>query len=361
MAHRHYYAMFRFCRSISRYHLSLATVDSLTHIAVGACIGELVAGKKIGKKAMILGAIGQSIPDIDFVASYWMPVSADLLAHRGFTHSLLFAVLITALLTLLSASLFPSTGLSKRRWALLWGIQLFMHLFLDIFNVYGTGLFEPFSHYRLSLNVFFVLDPLFSLWPVLALIAQTILHRSSSLRGRISVSALTLSLIYMLYSISNKLLIDKTIRHDLAQKNIAAQKYFSTPTALNNLLWYIVVQTDSGYYVGYRSVLDHSAAITYHFVPQNDQLLTHIEDTLALARLKRFSQGYYTATYYHDTLVFNDLRFGEMTAGLLPAPRFCFYYYLQPNAANDVIIQRGRFAGWNKQVINLFIRRIGGK
>ncbi|HLP38350.1 metal-dependent hydrolase, partial [Lacibacter sp.] len=67
-------------------------MDSITHIALGACIGEAFFEKGFGKKAMLWGALAQSIPDIDFVASFWMGTADDLLAHRGFTHSLLFAV-----------------------------------------------------------------------------------------------------------------------------------------------------------------------------------------------------------------------------------------------------------------------------
>jgi inner membrane protein len=46
------------------------------------------------KKAMLWGALAQSIPDIDFLASFWMNTSGNLLAHRGFTHSFLFVAII---------------------------------------------------------------------------------------------------------------------------------------------------------------------------------------------------------------------------------------------------------------------------
>ena len=71
-------------------------MDSLTHIAIGACIGELFLGKKIGKKAMLYGAIAASLPDIDFVASFWLKTPDDLMAHRGLTHSFLFAFIVVA-------------------------------------------------------------------------------------------------------------------------------------------------------------------------------------------------------------------------------------------------------------------------
>src|SRR5579872_7486382 len=76
------------CFNDTRYEM-----DSLTHIAVGACIGDLFLGKKIGKKAMLYGAIAASLPDIDFISSFWLDTADDLMAHRGFTHSFLFGLL----------------------------------------------------------------------------------------------------------------------------------------------------------------------------------------------------------------------------------------------------------------------------
>jgi len=74
-------------------------MDSLTHTVIGACIGDAVAGKKMGKKAMLWGALANNLPDIDVVTSLWMSQADSLLAHRGFTHSILFAVLATPLLS----------------------------------------------------------------------------------------------------------------------------------------------------------------------------------------------------------------------------------------------------------------------
>jgi inner membrane protein len=58
-------------------------VDSLTHIALGACMGEAFAGKKLGRKAMLWGAMAQSAPDIDFLAGFWMDTPSNLLAQPG--------------------------------------------------------------------------------------------------------------------------------------------------------------------------------------------------------------------------------------------------------------------------------------
>ena len=62
-------------------------MDTVTHIVLGACIGEATAGKILGRKAMLFGALSQSLPDIDFIAYFWLDKTDNLLAHRGITHS----------------------------------------------------------------------------------------------------------------------------------------------------------------------------------------------------------------------------------------------------------------------------------
>lgn len=40
-------------------------MDSVSHIVIGAAIGEIFLGKKIGRWGMLLGAIAKSVPDFD--------------------------------------------------------------------------------------------------------------------------------------------------------------------------------------------------------------------------------------------------------------------------------------------------------
>ncbi len=140
-------------------------MDSLTHIVLGACIGEVFIGKKFGKRSLFLGAVAQSLPDIDFVASFWMTPTQDLIAHRGITHSLLFVLLVTPLLAWLADKWRRPHDIAFKTWLWFFAIELLTHLSLDIFNAYGTGLLEPFSHQRFCVHAMFVADPLFTILP----------------------------------------------------------------------------------------------------------------------------------------------------------------------------------------------------
>jgi inner membrane protein len=238
-------------------------MDSITHIALGACMGEAFAGKTLGKKAMLWGAMAQSIPDIDFIASFWMDTSSNLLAHRGFTHSFLFCVIITPLFALLAERLHRPHNISLGKWILFFGGTIFIHIFIDAFNNYGVGWFEPFSHHRISFNAIYVADPFFSIWPGIACVALIYLKRKSPKRRIWYRIGLGLSTLYLVYCLINKAQVDKDVKTILQEQQISYTRYFTTPAPLQNWLWYVVAGNDSGYHVGFRSLFDSKKEIIF--------------------------------------------------------------------------------------------------
>src|SRR5258706_12629106 len=100
-------------------------MDSITHLALGACMGEAFAGKKLGKKAMLWGAAAQSVPDIDFIPSLWMNTSTNLLSHRGFAHSFLFCAVIATLFAFMAEYWHRPHNIRLKRWILFFGGVVF--------------------------------------------------------------------------------------------------------------------------------------------------------------------------------------------------------------------------------------------
>jgi inner membrane protein len=73
-------------------------MDSLTQITLGAAVGEVILGKKLGNRAMIWGAVAGTIPDLDVVANLVTDDISALAFHRAITHSLTFSVLAAPVL-----------------------------------------------------------------------------------------------------------------------------------------------------------------------------------------------------------------------------------------------------------------------
>lgn len=336
-------------------------MDSITHIALGACMGQAFAGKQLGKKAMLWGAMAQSIPDIDFLAAFWMDTSSNLLAHRGFTHSFLFCLIAGVILALLAERWHRPHNISLFKWFLFFVSLVFIHDFIDAFNNYGVGWFEPFSHKRISFNSIYVADPFFSIWSGIAFIALLVIKDRKTQQKKIWWRiGLGFSSLYLMYCLLNKMIIDGEVRRILREEKISYTRYFTTPAPLQNWLWYVVAGDDKGYHVGFRSLFDDSRTIKFEYFPRNDSLLNPIIDHSDLHNLIRFSQEFYTVEHQNDSLILNDLRFGQIVGWHNPKGKFVFHYYLQHPDDNELIVQRGRFDGWNVTTAKALIERVKG-
>jgi inner membrane protein len=334
-------------------------MDSITHMALGAVVGEAIAGKSLGKRAMFYGAIAQSIPDIDFIAAFWLPASDNLLVHRGFTHSFLFGILVTLMLTLASQRWHRARKIPVSTWFLLFGIEILIHLVLDACNAYGVGWFEPFSHQRFSFHILFVADPFFSIGCGIALILLMTLDSKNPARRFWIIFGLITPCAYFLYAISNKLSVHRDMSKVLAHQHLKPTRLLTTPTPLNTWLWFVVAEDESGFHTGYYSTFDNpEKPILLTYFPKRDSLLEPLRETHDVKQLTRFSQGYYTVEQWGDTLVFNDLRFGQIAGWNDPTAEFVFHYYLNHPEANLMVIQRGRFSNWNRRTLRTMLRRI---
>ena len=335
-------------------------MDSITHIAVGALIGEAFAGKELGKRAMFYGALAQSIPDLDVIAIIWSSPAENLLAHRGFMHSILFAVLITVAAAWIAERWHRLQNISRTTWIIFFGVEVFMHLLLDAFNAYGVGWFEPFSHARISFHTLFVADPFFSFVAGIAFIVLLFFRSTSIVRRRWMIAGLSWCALYLAYALFNKTNVNAAVERSINLQKIPHQRYLTSPTPFNNWLWYVVVEDKEGYHIGYRSVFDTKDSINYTWFPRQDSIQQLVEDQESLKLLLRFSQGYYTLEGSGKTIVFNDLRLGQISGWYDPHGPFAFHYYLTDVGQNATVIQRGRLSGWNRDTVIALIDRIKG-
>lgn len=333
-------------------------MDSLTHIVLGACIGEAIAGRYMDKRALFYGALAQSVPDIDFVAAFFLHGAENVVAHRGLTHSILFGLAATLFLTWLVKSVIHKTPLPYKNVFFLFAINIFTHLFIDTFNAYGVGLLMPFSDYRYTFHVLFVADPLFSIAPFIAFLFLVFLHKSHRRRVAWIRTGIFVSAFYLCVAIVNKQIVNSDVRHSLAQQG-KPLAFFSTPSPFNSLLWFVVVKDSAGYHTAYRSVFD-KGPLRFAYAPRNEKGIDTIANQKDVRLLKTFAQGYYTFEQWGDTAVMNVLRFGQVVGWYNPQERFAFHYYLTYPRQNDLVVQRGRFMHWNRQSTTAFFKRMLG-
>jgi len=336
-------------------------MDTLTHLVVGACIGEVFLGRQLGRRALLWGALAQSAPDMDVVASLWSGPAENLLVHRGFTHSFLFAALITPLFAVAAARWHRPRNIPFRHFLWFFGVAVLSHTLLDGLNSYGTGWFEPFNNARVSLNVLFVIDPFFSFGPGVAVLVLLFLRRHRLFHRHWAWAGLTWCVIYLGYCVNHKVIMERDAERLLARQQVRYTRSFIAPTVMNNWLWYIVAGDDRGYHIGYRSVWDTTDTLELHYFPRHAELLEQVEDEAELELLTRFSQEFYTVEQSGDTLAFNDLRFGQIMGWRDRQAPFAFHFLLHQPEGNELVVQRGRFAGWDRGAVASLVQRIRGR
>lgn len=313
--------------------------------------------RRIGKKALLIGAIAQNLPDIDAVDALFLSPAENLLVHRGLTHSLLLAFLAPLGFSWVLQKKFPQVSFG--RFYLFFLLQFLLHDFLDLCNSYGTGIFEPFSHQRITFNLLYVIDPVFILPLVLSALALLYLKSQHSTRKIWTNVGLMYGILYISLAAFHKHKINQSIEESLAKQAISNPAYFTTPTPFNSLLWYAVAAVPGGYQVGYRSVFDRRQT-AFHFVPQREELVRDLQQRQEVKDLKYFARGFYTLSIDGNGLQFNVLRFGQVLGWENPDAPFAFHFYLNSDQDNRMVMQRGRFSGWNRGSIQRMIQRIKG-
>lgn len=137
-------------------------MDTVTHGLTGWLIARALPDDWKGEHpgtATAVVALGSVLPDADNVASL-LGSELYLRIHRGLSHSLLGVLFSSLVLALLFARI--GKWKDTKRLFLLALLGQLSHIVLDLLNAYGTQILQPFSDARLSLDLLFVVDLLFS-------------------------------------------------------------------------------------------------------------------------------------------------------------------------------------------------------
>ncbi len=138
-------------------------MDTGTHLVMGITIGGLaLADPVVASNPAMFGAVmagtilGQQAPDIDTVLKL-RNNAVYIRHHRGITHSIPATLFWPLAITAIVALFVPDANY-LHLW--LWTqIAVFLHVFVDIFNAYGTQAFRPFTKKWVALGTINTFDP----------------------------------------------------------------------------------------------------------------------------------------------------------------------------------------------------------
>ena len=404
-------------------------MDSLTQITLGAACGEVVLGKKIGNRAMIWGAIGGTIPDLDILGNAFLTDIEALAFHRGISHSLFFAVttpflfgwlthrfyqsgihqkngykigafgvwtillmgfvyllnfipvvisgersmllLVSTLIVLLGAiyllwknylkSPLEQVDATYKDWTTLFFWSIFTHPLLDAFTAYGTQLFAPFSDYRVAFNTISVVDPIYTVPFIICLLIASFIGRTKKLRRNFAYAGIALSSLYLLFTVYNKQRIDTVFEKALVAQNIDFQRFRTSPSIFNNILWQGVAEADNVFYMGMYSLFDKTPTVEFYPLEKGHELLTPYIAHKDIQTLQWFSDDYYNVFSLPDgKLQLSDVRFGSIAEKSFKPEDFVFRFIIDPQPSGLEITEvreRENMGG----VFTTLIERLKGK
>lgn len=122
-----------------------------SHAVFAAVTGKAFTKKPVSGWFWFLVALCSIVPDADVIGRYFGVERGSMFAHRGFTHSIAFAILFGGL-TALFAHKYLKTHLSFAKLFIFFALATLSHPLLDMLTNGGSGaaLFAPFSSARFA-------------------------------------------------------------------------------------------------------------------------------------------------------------------------------------------------------------------
>lgn len=340
-------------------------MDSFTQIVLGAAVGEAVLGKKIGNKAMLWGAIGGTIPDLDVLGAPFMNDITALAFHRGISHSLIFGLLFPFVVAWLPHFIHRQAnsrdGVHYKHWVYLFMGAIITHPLLDAFTSYGTQLFLPFSDYRVAFNTVSIVDPLYTLPFLICLIAAAFYNRTNTKRRFWNWLGIGLSCSYLLYTVCIHRHVHTIVDKNLMSEQVEYSRYSITPTLFNSSLWNVIVESEEYFTLGLYSIWDDNPVYSDRIeIDKNHELARPIKSSDEFKILKWFTDDYYVMSRQDDHYQLSDIRYGRINPDEAE-PKFVFTFNLKPKG-KSVEVEEIRAKPDNPtQLLKLIWSRMWGK
>ena len=212
-------------------------MDAFTHSLAGVVIARAAFEPSLGKWGVITGVAVALLPDIDFLLKF---VNKQLYIkyHRSFANSIFLIIP----LSLFWGCLFNwFSGLHNfPAFAVLTFTVLCSHVFFDTLNPFGTMIFAPFSNYRFSWDLVYIVDLIFTsllLFPLIASYIWPDYCRFICLAGLICV------FLYIGFRFINHTRARQHNQRYIETNQLKAANFASLPTHFSPFRWHNLIET----------------------------------------------------------------------------------------------------------------------
>lgn len=285
-------------------------MDSVTQFALGAAVSAALLGKIVGpRKAVLIGGVLGTLPDLDILIPYDDPIDTFVL-HRGASHALFVHALVTPLfgeaLLRLFKDLRPHRGLTYLAVFLCFAT----HALIDAATVYGTRLFWPLWPDPVGVGSIFIIDPLYTVPLLIAVVWALCLSAWTGQIRRVVTIALAVSTAYMAGTTGLQKLVENRASKVFAEAGIKTDRVFAIASPFNTVLWKVIGLEEDRYHNLYLSFLDGEAPPRIYTHQRGGDLMSCLTGTQAMRKLDWFTHGYLRAEEMDGRIVVADLRMG---------------------------------------------------
>jgi len=218
-------------------------MDPVSQAFLGASLSQSSAKKNQQLSALLIAALAGMAPDLDVLIRSPSDPLLFLEFHRQFTHSLIF-IPFGALLCAMFFYPFFKSKLTFKYIYLFSFLGLATHGLLDACTSYGTQLFWPFSHQRVSWNTVSIIDPFFTL-PVLALTLLAV-FRQKVLFARLGFAY---AVLFLSLGLVQKYRAEALLHTVVQQRGHSVERMLVKPSFANRHVWKTLYEYNGRYYV----------------------------------------------------------------------------------------------------------------
>lgn len=294
-------------------------MDIVTQGLLGATLAQAAASKHEARIASVVGFASALLADADTLIRSANDPLLNIEFHRHFTHSLIF-IPIGGLLAALILWPFLRRQITFKRLCFFALLGYATSGLLDACTSYGTQLLWPFSDARIAWRIIAIVDPVFSLTLLVAIIFG--LRKNQAGFAQLG---LVLAGGYLMLGVFQHHRAFEVAAHLAAQRGHQVDRMMVKPTMANLVLWRSIYESDGSFYVdGIRvgplgGERIYEGAKAQRFEVGRDML--EIDSGSALAhdveRFLYFSQGYVIADPARENVLV-DVRYSMLPTGLAP-------------------------------------------
>jgi len=294
-------------------------LDIVTQGLLGAALAQAAANRQETRIATGIGFASALLADADTLIRSANDPLLNIEFHRHFTHSLIF-IPLGGLIAALILWPFLRRQITFKRLYFFAFLAYASSGLLDACTSYGTQLLWPFSDERIAWRIIAIVDPVFSLTLLAAIIFGW--RKQKTTPAQIG---LLLAGTYLLLGVFQHQRAFDLAEQLAVNRGHEIERLIVKPTMANNLLWRSVYEANGDFYVdGIRVGLlggeqVYAGARARRFVFERD--LPEIESDAALRhdieRFLYFSEGYVIADPTRENVLI-DVRYSMLPTGLAP-------------------------------------------